>query len=285
MKNILLPTDFSDNSWNAIKYAIKLYKNEPCTFHLFHAYTPIIYNIDYMLMAPAQFGLSDPIEDAAKESLSKLLAQISNEFGANSNHTFKTIARFDTLVSGVMDLIQELKIDLIVMGTKGDTGAKEVLFGSNTVQVFNTITCPILAVPSDFEYDTPHEILFPTDLEINFENVHLEVLKALATTNNSRINVLHVSSGNELTMAQIENQNHLATLFEGTAYLFHDVGTMELTDAINEFQVKHKINLLAMVNNKHSIFENLFFKNTIRQIGFHLNIPFLVIPNIKTKNS
>lgn len=285
MKNILLPTDFSDNSWNAIKYALKLYKNEPCTFHLFHAYTPIIHNIDYMLMAPAQFGLSDPMEDAAKVSLSKLVAQILNEFGANPDHAFKTIARFDTLASGVRDLIQELQIHLIVMGTKGASGAKEVLFGSQTVQVFNTITCPILAIPSAFEYDAPHEILFPTDLEINFENVHLEVLKGLATTNNSRINVLHVSSGNELTKAQIDNQNQLATLFEGAAYLFHDVGAMELTEAINEFQVKHKINLLAMVNNKHSLFENLFFKNAIRQIGFHLNIPFLVIPNIKSKNS
>lgn len=158
MKNILLPTHFSDNSWNAIKYAIQLYKNEPGTFYIFHAYTPIIYNVDYMLMAPAQLGLSDPIEE-------------------------------------------------------------------------------------------------------------------------------YVPGGNELTKSQIENQNQFATLFEGIAYLFHEVRVMEIAEAINEYQIKHKINLLAMVNNKHSIFENIFFKNTIHQIGFHLNIPFLVLPNIKKKNS
>ncbi len=283
MKNILLPTDFSENSWNAIKYALKLYKHEACTFYIFHTYTPIIYTIDYMLMAPAQFGLTDPIEDAAKESLRKLVQKITNTFGSNSNHKFETIARFDTLVSGIRDLTQKFKFHLIVMGTKGATGAKEVLFGSQTVQVFNTIKCPILAIPSDFDYDAPHEILFPTDLEINFENVHLDVLKALATSNNSRMHVLHVSNGYELTTSEFENQNHLATLFDGASYFFHEMSAMEITDAINEFQVQHKINLLAMVNNKHSIFENLFFKNTIRQIGLHLNIPFLVIPNIKTK--
>ena len=285
MISILLPTDFSGNSWNAIKYALQLYKNELCTFHVFHAYTPIIYNIDYMLMAPAQFGLNDPIEYAAKESLGKLVKKIATEFGPNPNHTFHTIARFDTLVSGVKDLIEELKIHLIVMGTKGATGAKEVLFGSNTVQVFNSITCPILAIPSLYEYDTPLEILFPTDLEINFENVHLDLLKALVLLHNSRINVLHVSHDEGLTAAQFQNQGQLALFFEGTAYLFHDVGNMDVPDAINNFQIKHKINLLAMVNNKHSIFENIFFKNTIHQIGFHLNIPFLVIPNLKTKNS
>lgn len=284
MKNILLPTDFSDNSWNAIKYALQLYKQDICTFYIFHAYTPIIYTIDYMVMAPAQFGLSDPIEDAAKESLSKLEHQITQEFGFNENHKFKTIARFDTLVLGVKSLIHEFGIHFIVMGTQGATGANAVLFGSNTVQVFNAITCPILAIPSHFYYEAPHELLFPTDLEINFENVHLELFKALATSNNSRINVLHVSRGKELTPAQIQNKNQLATFFEGIAYLFHDLSTLEIPEAINEFQVKHKINLLAMVNNKHSIFGNIFFKNTIHQIGFHLKIPFLVIPNIKTNN-
>ena len=233
MKNILLPTDFSENSWNAIKYALKLYKHEACTFYIFHTYTPIIYTIDYMLMAPAQFGLTDPIEDAAKESLRKLVQKISNTFGSNSNHKFETIARFDTLVSGIRDLTQKFKFHLIVMGTKGATGAKEVLFGSQTVQVFNTIKCPILAIPSDFDYDAPHEILFPTDLEINFENVHLDVLKALATSNNSRMHVLHVSNGYELTKSKFENQNQLATLFNGASYLFHEMSAMEITDAIN----------------------------------------------------
>ena len=48
MKKILLPTDFSDNAWNAIVYALKLYKNQKCKFVLLNTYTPMIYNIDYM---------------------------------------------------------------------------------------------------------------------------------------------------------------------------------------------------------------------------------------------
>lgn len=46
---------------------------------------------------------------------------------------------------------------------------------------------------------------------------------------------------------------------------------------VNEFQVKHKINSLIMINNKHLFFENLFFKSTINQIGFYLNTSFLMI--------
>ncbi|HAV54977.1 MAG TPA: universal stress protein, partial [Aequorivita sp.] len=37
-KRILIPTDFSRNAWNAIKYAMELYKREPAEFFLLHTY-------------------------------------------------------------------------------------------------------------------------------------------------------------------------------------------------------------------------------------------------------
>lgn len=279
MKNILLPTDFSDNAWNAIKYAIQLYKDVECTFHLFNAYTPIIYHVEYVLINPAQFGLGDAVRDASQVGLRQLNTSILNEFGDNPNHTFEKIARFDTLISGVKELIKERHIDLIVMGTKGATGTKEILLGSNTVQVFKEIKCPILAIPSDFEYAPPHEIMFPTDLEVNYNNTPLNVLLEIAVAHHARVNAMHVSSGYELTKVQLNNKSELESLFKKAAFLFHDVRSMEIIEAINEFQVKHKINLLTMVNNKHSFFENLFFKNTVNQIGFNLNVPFLVLPS------
>lgn len=278
MKHILLPTDFSENSWNAIKYALQLYKNEICTFHLFNTYTPVIYQVEYVLGAPAQFGLGDAIRNTAQNNLSDLVSRISGEFEKNKNHKFQTEARFDTLIPGIKDYIKAHDIDVIIMGTKGATGAKEILFGSNTVHVFKSIKHPILVIPSDFTFEAPHEILFPTDLEVAFKNSDLKILKEIVETNHSRLNAMHVSTGYDLTETQETNKYNLKKLFKNSAFLYHDVKTMEILEAINEFQVKHKINLLVMINNKHSFFENLFFKATINQIGFHLNVPFLVIP-------
>ena len=59
-------------------------------------------------------------------------------------------------------------MDLIVMGTKGASGLKEVLFGSNTVHVIKNAKCPVLAVPSEFVFESPREILFPSDYEVSF---------------------------------------------------------------------------------------------------------------------
>ena len=282
MKHILLPTDFSDNSWNAIAYAVQLYKDESCTFYLFNAYTPIIYQTEYFLSGAAQFGLIDAIKETSIDNLKTLHVRILKQFSNNPNHIFETISRFDTLIFGIKELIEERPIDLMVMGTTGATGAKEILFGSNTVQVFKEIKCPIMAIPANFEYEAPHEILFPTDLEVDYLKSHLHIVEEIAKTHQSRVNAMHVSTGNELTEVQQHSKLQLEKMFKNVGYIFHDFEYMDISDAINSFLVKHKINFLVMVNNKHSFFENLFFKNTINQIGFHLNVPFLVIRSKKT---
>ncbi|TXE16721.1 universal stress protein [Psychroserpens burtonensis] len=278
MKHILLPTDFSENSWNAISYALHLFKEEACTFYILNTYTPVIYHVEYVMGYPAQFGLGDAIRNTSQKNLKELVDKISSEFGNNTKHKFETIARFDTLILGIKEVAIKYNIDLLVMGTKGATGAKEVLFGSNTVHVFKEIKCPILAIPSHFKYEAPHEILFPTDLEVHYKNAQLNILQEIVATNHSRINAMHISTGYDLTQRQKDNKSNLESIFEHTAFLFHDVRSMNITEAISEFQLKHKINLLAMINNKHSFYENLFFRNTVNQIGFHLNIPFLVLP-------
>lgn len=278
MKHILLPTDFSENSWNAITYALTLFKDDHCTFHLLNTYTPVIYHVEYVLGYPAQFGLGDAIRNTAQENLKKLIVRISKTFENNPKHKFQTMARFDTFISGLKNVLDTHSIDLIVMGTKGVTGAEEVLFGTNTVHAINAVKCPILAIPSGFKFESPHEVLFPTDLEVNYSKTQLHILQDIALSHHSRVNAMHVSTGYDLTEQQKKNKTKLELMFKKTAFLFHDLRSMNVSDAINEFQIKHKINLLVMVNNKHNFFENLLFRNTINQIGFHLNVPFLVIP-------
>lgn len=280
MKQILLPTDFSDNSWNAISYAVHLFKGDECTFHVFNAYTPTIYKVDYALEYPSEYGYIDKAEDESKEELDKLLAKISKVKTKSSKHTFKTYARFESISSLISEFLKSLEIDLIVMGTQGATGAKEVLFGSTTVHVLKSAKCPVLAIPSNFSYENPHEILFPTDLNVSFNSSQLSILKEIVTHHHARLNAMHVSSGYELSNSQKQNQQLLEDIFKHSAYLFHNIKTMSVTEAINEFQIKNKTNLLVMINNKHSFFQNIFFKNTITQIGFHLKTPFLVIPKL-----
>lgn len=282
MIKILLPTDFSGNSWNAISYALQLFKDEICTFHLLHTYTPIVYHMEYTMLSPSQMGLEDVVKQQAIKGLKDIENRIKKEF-SNPNHTIKSEAVFNTLTSEVTDQVNEHSIEYVVMGTKGATGAKEVLFGSNTVHVFKQVKCPILAVPDRSDFEKPKQILFPTDYEIVYQNQQVKPLVQLSKSNQAKINVLNVSYGRELTLDQKKNKASLSTFFKDLKHEFFSVENQEIAMAISDFQANTPTDLLIMINNKHSFFENLFFKSTINQIGFHLNIPFLVIP-AKTKN-
>lgn len=278
MKNILLPTDFSENSWNAISYALQLFKDETCKFYLLNAYTPLIYHVEYVLVSPEQYGMDDAIRQSSLNQLNDLKVRMEKTF-KNPKHTIETIAAFNNLIPEIKDTVVNKAINYVIMGTKGATGANEILFGSNTVHVFKNIKCPVLAIPDGFDFEIPHEVLFPTDYQVNYQNHHINPILDIIALYNTRINILHASYGYELSEEQEKNKKILEKYFKKSTYLFQSVNHQTVEEGINNFQLKARINLLVMINNKHSFFENLFFKNTINQIGFHLNIPFLVIPS------
>lgn len=278
MLRILLPTDFSENSYDAIQYALKTFKGITAKFYLLHTYMPPVYHAEYLVGSPGLIGLGDVIREAAVENLDKLKKRIEKEY-PNNNHTLSCIASLNTLTGEITRMVTDEKLDLIVMGTKGATGAKEILFGTNTVDIIKRAKCPVIAVPPNFEYEVPKEILFPTDYEVDFKTVPLKILKTIAQQHISRIGVLHVSTGYDLTEKQLNNQENLEKELKGIAHLFHNLRNQEIITAINNFQLKHKMNLLVMVQNKHTFIERLFIEPVIKKIGFHITIPFMVLPD------
>ena len=168
MKRILLPTDFSDNSWNAIKYALQIFKNEACNFTLLNAYTPLIYQIEYMQFESEKFGLVHSMAEASENGLDEMISKIRSEFN-NPKHTFSRISSFNTLTTEIHELYKRKIMDIIVMGTKGATGVRELLFGTNTVHVIKSARCPVLAIPSDFSFATHAKYCFRQIMKLIFK--------------------------------------------------------------------------------------------------------------------
>ncbi len=278
MTRILLPTDFSDNSFEAIQYALHLYKNVECNFYVMHTYTPTVYRPEYLIGSPGQIGLGDVLQNTSMTQLEKLKSRLEGQF-KNSKHTFILHTAFNTLLSEVSEIVKAEKIDLIVMGTRGATGAKEILFGSNTVHVIKEAACPVIAIPPHFEYEAPNEILFPTDYEIEYQKEKFNVLLNIAQLHQSRINVMHVRSGYDLSEIQEKHKGQLEVLL-GSSSLFHEMPDNGIIAAVNEFQIKVKVNLLVMLQNKHTFIEKLFIEPVIKKIGFHVTVPFMVVPQL-----
>lgn len=279
MKHILLPTDFSENSRNAINFAQELFKDVACTFYLLNTYTPVIYNYDYQMNAGGYLGdVVDVIRNNSKENLEELRTALKDKY-RNSRHQFELISSFSTLTDEIDLLVAKHNMDLIIMGTKGASGVQEILFGTNTIHTIKKVSCPVLAIPDGFFFEKPKDILFPTDYKVAYTDGHITTLKSIADLYQSKLHVLHVSSNRPLNEFEQQNKDNLVDRLKDVDNVFYNVKDQAIPQAINEFQKSTYVHLLVMIKNKHTFLENLFFKKVIHQIGFHLTIPFLVIPS------
>ncbi|MFP2997299.1 universal stress protein [Spongiivirga sp. MCCC 1A20706] len=282
MKSILLPTDFSTNAWNAISYALQLFKDEDCTFHVLHTYTPSLQRVDYAVGGPVYSGIPDPLVDKALDGVEKTLLKIEENY-SNPRHQFVTHTKFSLLVDEIKEITSKHHVDLVVMGTQGATGARRVFFGSNTVAVINKTEVPVLAVPLDYKNRPLRQLLFVTDFLQNFNNDSIKILLHVIEKTKPQITLLHITDGvHALNSKQIQHKRQLEELFD--RYSGNEVINLEfqgsMPDSLFDFVKQSDYQLLAMINRKHSVLERLIRNQNIDQIGFETNLPFLVIPPI-----
>lgn len=276
MKKILLPTDFSNNAWNAIVYALEFFKTENCTFHILHTYTPTFYRLDYMIGGPSYSAIPDSGVDIAQAGLDKTLIDIKKNFD-NPKHTFKTLSAFNTLTNEISELTETKDYDLVVMGTQGATGAKEIFLGSHTVKVIRKSSIPVIAIPNDYHYKTIKSVVFPTDYKSSYHKNDLQFLIDLIKSQKTKLRVLHVKEEYDLTEEQEMNKQTLAEYFSDIDHIFVEERGKLMPEAVHEYCVAHESELLAMMNRKHSFLERWLYKQNIDSIGFHTTVPFLVM--------
>ncbi|WP_109299400.1 universal stress protein [Aquimarina sp. AU474] len=279
MKRILVTTDFSDKAWNALIYAIELYKNVPCLFTILNTYELNSTQLLTTVSSQRVGYFYDSIKLGSEEGLEMTLEDINNSNPA-SHHVFKTISKLGSLTEVLMQMTVADSFDLILMSTKGMTGAKEVFIGSNAIRVlqskFNT---PVLIVPEDAYFERITNIAFATDFERIYYRSEIKPIIDLAKINNAAIRMIHVHDQPKLSLTQNYNSKRLEEFFRHIKNDFHVIP--EFTSIKKSIQVyieELEINMLIMINYEHSFIERLTREAVIKKITFHTKIPFLVIP-------
>ena len=277
MKSILLPTDFSNNALSAIQYAIKLYAQEDCTFYIFHAWSfPTDSN-----RATITSHYVQELKEVSEKKLSAYKDQIAQSH-KNVRHTFKAMHIDTSLLNGIEASINQHNIDLIVMGTKGATGAKELFFGSNTIKVVkNTKRCDVLIIPDNYQFKPLQQIAFPTDLTRSFDN-DIAPLKKISALDDTTIQILHIGDEQSLNEEQHSNLNSLKRLLHPIETVINYVeATAKKRMLIESFIEDFNINMLVMIVYKHNFIENLINEPVVSKLGSKTAVPFYII---KSKN-
>ncbi len=282
MKKILLPTDFSENSWSAINYALNFFENEECTFYILNTYTPAIVHNRFLAKGALNQNEKRDTRTISERGLKKILYKIYDKV-KNPRHEFKTISSFSLLVDEVKDIVYSESIDLIIMGAKGNTDSNDICMGAKAVRILKAIkSCPILTIPNDFDYKLPAEIIFATDLKRFYNIFDLEPIIELAKLYKAKIRILHIQQLSELSELQQFNLNVLNRHFKDVAHEIHLINAKSnsISETIQEFAKDYNILLLAMLNYQHSFIEKVTRESMVKRSVFNICIPFLIIPEL-----
>jgi nucleotide-binding universal stress UspA family protein len=274
MKNILLLTDFSDNSINAIHYALKLFKNNIYNFYVLHAQSPATYMSDDLMLSGNQ-SIYKSIVEKSKHKLAKLVTELESEF-KNDNFSYEILVDYDELPDAINQIKGSIKFDLIVMGTNGITGAKEVVFGSNTINVIRKVDCPTLVVPEDFKYRAPKDILLPLDLKDSLSDTAFKNVIKFTKDFGEKLHLLRITPNNK-GLKEIEQDTENIDSFLGdTLYEYHIMNKVPMTYAVDAYIQSNSIDLTTLLVQKESLFERFFIGSPTTKISNNIRVPLLI---------
>lgn len=273
MNSILVPTDFSDVSLNAGRYAVSL----ACDLGiqkiiLYNAYQAPI-TADPSMPAVQLFDI-----DVLKKTSEDGLQRFRNELQASCSKPmlFETKSEFQLLTGGVQELCKKEQIDAIVMGISGGSKVEEVLIGSNTISVAKHVTVPVFIIPKGGRYKKIEQVVLACDFRKVVETMPVHAIRNLLDLTGARLHVLNVSEKQTKPDEAFESLL-LDTLFQGYKPEYHFIHDTHFTEAINQFADSNDIDLVVTIPKKHGLFEGLFRKSHTRSLAFHSHIPLMII--------
>jgi nucleotide-binding universal stress UspA family protein len=189
VKKILVPCDFSEQAINAFRFALSMEVESKTEIHLLHVIDlPVLY--DTVLMPALSFE-QENFQDL-KENAEQKCEQIVHKYPADSK--VKSKVAFGPVYRMIVEYIAQHEIDLVVMGTRGVTGIREIFIGSNTEKVVRASHVPVIAVKNYVKPGGIKDIVFPNTVVSDSQEDLVMKVKALQHSLHATLHIVWINT-------------------------------------------------------------------------------------------
>lgn len=270
MKTVILATDFSDNSKNAIRYAINLLGKEGIHYLLINTYQEISVGTSVAV------SMLDLLRDESIKGVAKVREELIEEFGESLDIESRTY--YGNMAKTINNLADERQVDYAVVGTRGASGLDVFIMGSNTLEAVTSIKVPLLVIPIHTQYQPTKKIALAADYQHLDDLTLLNSMTFIANRQDAGIEIIHV-----------QNDDHTGTIEDATEGLdihnvvldfdhkYSTVQNENVIAGIDSFVKDNDIQMLTMITRKRAFFERLFHKSVTKGIAKLADIPLLVL--------
>ena len=187
IRNILFPTDFSDESIHALKFVRRLQSHYKANVHVVHVLDLFPFSLG---SDPASLAKTKEITSAGSRRLQEFL-----EAHGLKEEPFKPVVVTGEVFWAIEEFTKKHGIDLIILGSRGDVGLTRLFEGSMAEEIFRTALCPVLVAGPNAGLDEQAKIFnhlfFPSDLS-SFSKAAVPYVEFLLTENSAaRVSLAH----------------------------------------------------------------------------------------------
>jgi Universal stress protein UspA and related nucleotide-binding proteins len=277
MKTILVLTDFSENAKAAEKVALRLAIDATANLVLYNVYPGQPESINQNIVWPHSTRASGELQSIS--NLQSEVYELSDELSKIQNKIHKPeishLGDAGTLTRRLNEIAQQKDAWMIVMGSKGESHTRNVIFGSNVFKVLEESNCPVLIVPANAKYEHIQKMAYATDLGSSDRSV-MEWLNEFCKILNLSLVVVHVSTdtiaSREASGKKIATQ--IKPVTENTMYF----DGKNVKESLHQITEEMNVDILALVHRKYGFFDSLFHPSTTHKMIRHTRIPVLILP-------
>lgn len=265
MKEILVPTDFSESARKALDYAVALANQFGSKVLLYHVFKIRITSRTFV-------SIDAVLKEEAEDKMQEIIEAYRPKLRAGA--TMEGVARRGDVIPAITHRAETEPADLIVMGSEGASGIRGIVLGSTAVGIVENTFIPVLVVPKGAAYSDLHSLVLALDEKAVRRRDVLEPLFRIAEAYGLPIKVFHKTDPEHPT----EIDEKIEPLFEGVNHaLYYEASNMNARDSIIQYARREMADLLCLIRRKRNFLENLFQSSMTREQVLHGNIPMLIL--------
>lgn len=220
MKKILVPTDFSKSAENALKVAAQIAKKNDGEIILLH-----LLEIPHQGSDAVNHGHDLPELMLFKNLAIKRLDDLMDHECLDGIKVSEVI-QFEMAFDGIMNVSKVNGVDLIVMGSHGASGFKEMFVGSNAEKVVRNSQIPVLIIKKEYEDFQINNLVFASDFADEVKGSFQNVIN-FSNKFNAKLHLVTINTPNNFKSTLVANEimNNFIANFEMKDYsinIFND---------------------------------------------------------------
>jgi nucleotide-binding universal stress UspA family protein len=264
---ILCPTDFSNCSVNACRWATQFLGN------LGGGQLELLHCINIVSRSAMFIKLDDVYRERAEEDLSELIKalQAITPLVAITAKVVKSDPK-----NFLPDYLKRKDFDLVVTGTKGLTALKDMTVGSVTAHLIDRSEVPVLTIPAKSAYTPVKQLVLGVDNQSLVKKDALAPLLKMLDRSTAQLQVVHTLKEEE---SASELHPEVAAELAGVSYQFSNISANNsVAQALTQFCHSHDADILVLVHRQRQWWERLFYNSLTKSSLFEIELPFLIIP-------